>query len=279
MSQQVIWNEEYSRANAPARVGVMGEGLIGPTLIAYGTEAQKSRFLGADPARDRALVPGLLRTERRIGPGQRPDQSRPGRRRVGDHAARRSGPPTPSGPTGAFWWPGPIPDSPGTRASRISWSPMDQPGHRGPAHPPDHGDGRVQRGLLRRGPDEQPIWWSARWTTAGGWPWPPWPSSAGVGLLGEHRPLPPPARPGPRPGPEERAGGRPRPPPAAGRVLGPALHPPAEHPAVPDRRRGAGGPPRGLDLQALLGHLAPGPGRAGHGRPRDRGHGGRRGTV
>jgi len=49
MSQQVIWNEEYSRADAPARVGVMGEGLIGPTLIAYGTEAQKERFL--DPIR------------------------------------------------------------------------------------------------------------------------------------------------------------------------------------------------------------------------------------
>jgi alkylation response protein AidB-like acyl-CoA dehydrogenase len=45
MGQQVIWNEEYSRADAPARVGVMGEGLIGPTLVAYGTEAQKKRFL------------------------------------------------------------------------------------------------------------------------------------------------------------------------------------------------------------------------------------------
>jgi alkylation response protein AidB-like acyl-CoA dehydrogenase len=45
ISQQVIWNEEYSRADGPARVGVMGEGLIGPTLIAYGTEAQKKRFL------------------------------------------------------------------------------------------------------------------------------------------------------------------------------------------------------------------------------------------
>ena len=45
MAQQVIWNEEYVRADAPARVGVMGEGLIGPTLIAYGTEAQQARFL------------------------------------------------------------------------------------------------------------------------------------------------------------------------------------------------------------------------------------------
>ena len=45
MSQQVIWNEEYVRAGAPARVNVMGEGLFGPTLIAYGTAAQKKRFL------------------------------------------------------------------------------------------------------------------------------------------------------------------------------------------------------------------------------------------
>jgi len=46
LSQQVIWNEEYVRADAPARVGVIGEGLLGPTLIAYGSEAQKRRFLG-----------------------------------------------------------------------------------------------------------------------------------------------------------------------------------------------------------------------------------------
>jgi alkylation response protein AidB-like acyl-CoA dehydrogenase len=45
MSQQVIWSEEYVRADAPARVNVMGEGLLGPTLIAYGTDAQKKRFL------------------------------------------------------------------------------------------------------------------------------------------------------------------------------------------------------------------------------------------
>ncbi|HAM01888.1 MAG TPA: acyl-CoA dehydrogenase [Acidimicrobiaceae bacterium] len=45
MAQQVAWNEEYVRADAPARVGVMGEGLLGPTLIAHGTEAQKRRFL------------------------------------------------------------------------------------------------------------------------------------------------------------------------------------------------------------------------------------------
>jgi alkylation response protein AidB-like acyl-CoA dehydrogenase len=45
VAQQVIFNEEYVRAGAPGRVGVMGEGLIGPTIIHYGTAAQKDRFL------------------------------------------------------------------------------------------------------------------------------------------------------------------------------------------------------------------------------------------
>jgi alkylation response protein AidB-like acyl-CoA dehydrogenase len=45
MAEQVIFNEEYTRALAPGRVSILGEGLIGPTLIHYGSEAQKQRFL------------------------------------------------------------------------------------------------------------------------------------------------------------------------------------------------------------------------------------------
>ena len=45
LSQQVIFHEEYARANAPSRVNHLGEELLGPTLIAFGTEAQKARFL------------------------------------------------------------------------------------------------------------------------------------------------------------------------------------------------------------------------------------------
>jgi len=45
LTQQVIFNEEYVRAGAPARVGIVGEGLLGPTLIAFGTDEQQHRFL------------------------------------------------------------------------------------------------------------------------------------------------------------------------------------------------------------------------------------------
>jgi alkylation response protein AidB-like acyl-CoA dehydrogenase len=45
IAHQVIWAEEYTRALAPARVNHMGEHLLGPTLIEYGTTAQRARFL------------------------------------------------------------------------------------------------------------------------------------------------------------------------------------------------------------------------------------------
>ena len=47
ITQQLIFNEEYARANAPARISFFGEGLLGPTLIAFGTDEQKQRFLPA----------------------------------------------------------------------------------------------------------------------------------------------------------------------------------------------------------------------------------------
>jgi alkylation response protein AidB-like acyl-CoA dehydrogenase len=45
VSQQVIFHEEYARANAPHRANHMGEELLGPTLIAFGTPEQQARFL------------------------------------------------------------------------------------------------------------------------------------------------------------------------------------------------------------------------------------------
>ncbi len=42
---QVIWYEEYARAGGPGRVGHIGEGLIGPTIIHFGSPEQQARFL------------------------------------------------------------------------------------------------------------------------------------------------------------------------------------------------------------------------------------------
>ena len=47
LAQQVIFHEEYARSGGPARVGYLGEELLGPTLIAFGTPEQRQRFLPA----------------------------------------------------------------------------------------------------------------------------------------------------------------------------------------------------------------------------------------
>ncbi|WP_252258486.1 acyl-CoA dehydrogenase family protein [Erythrobacter aurantius] len=45
LAQQVIFAEEYARAGVPGRVNHIGIELAGPTLLAFGSEEQKRRFL------------------------------------------------------------------------------------------------------------------------------------------------------------------------------------------------------------------------------------------
>ncbi|MEJ0048928.1 MAG: acyl-CoA dehydrogenase family protein [Rhodospirillales bacterium] len=47
IAEQVAFAEEYAASLAPPRLGHLGVELLGPTLIAYGTEAQKQRLLPA----------------------------------------------------------------------------------------------------------------------------------------------------------------------------------------------------------------------------------------
>ncbi len=46
LTEELIFNEEYARADGPQRCGFFGEQLLGPTLMAFGTMAQRERFLG-----------------------------------------------------------------------------------------------------------------------------------------------------------------------------------------------------------------------------------------
>jgi alkylation response protein AidB-like acyl-CoA dehydrogenase len=52
LMRQVVVNEEFARANAPMRADFFGDTLVGPTLLQWGTEDQKRRF-----------IPGILRGE------------------------------------------------------------------------------------------------------------------------------------------------------------------------------------------------------------------------
>lgn len=58
LTQQVVWAEEYARSTAPTRMGHIGENLLAPTLITYGTEEQKRRHLPPSPGARRSGARG-----------------------------------------------------------------------------------------------------------------------------------------------------------------------------------------------------------------------------
>ena len=61
----LIFEEEYYRAGAPRRVNQNGIFLLGPTIMEYGTPAQKARFLPKMASTRGGLGAGLVGAERR----------------------------------------------------------------------------------------------------------------------------------------------------------------------------------------------------------------------
>ncbi len=43
--EQVVFYEEYARAGGPGRIGIVNEGLIGPTIVHFGDAGQQAKFL------------------------------------------------------------------------------------------------------------------------------------------------------------------------------------------------------------------------------------------
>ena len=121
----VIVDEELARAGAPPRPS-LGYLVVGPG------PARQRGTATAVPARDdqrhRALVPGLLRAGRGLRSGVAAHEGDPRRRQLRHRTATRSGPATPTSPTGVCCWPGPTRTHRGTRGSRRSSSPCTSPG-------------------------------------------------------------------------------------------------------------------------------------------------------
>lgn len=65
LAQQVIFAEEYARAGAPGRIAHMGVELAGPTILTFGTEEQKQRFLPKIASGD--ILPTAVFTEPNTG--------------------------------------------------------------------------------------------------------------------------------------------------------------------------------------------------------------------
>ena len=90
-----------ARRRARAASDHIGEDLLGPTLIAFGTEEQQRALPAADRARRGAVVPGLLRADAGSDLANVQTRAELRRRRTGSSPARRSGPRCPRSPTGA----------------------------------------------------------------------------------------------------------------------------------------------------------------------------------
>jgi alkylation response protein AidB-like acyl-CoA dehydrogenase len=145
--------EEFAKVGAPTGGpnDVFNIGMIGNTILHWGTPEQKSHYI---PQAAATSTSGARATASRTpAPTWRvSDCGRARRRRVGASTARRSGRPTGTSPTTSSWSVGPTPPPAPTTASRSCWSPMDQPGIEVRPDQDDVGRQRVQRGVLHRRP-------------------------------------------------------------------------------------------------------------------------------
>ena len=167
LTETAIFFEELGRARAPLPANVLGLLLAGPTIMIWGTDEQKERYLAADPLRRGDLVPGLLRARRRLRPRRAEDPRGPATATSGSSPARRCGP---RGAQYSKWCmlvARTDQDAPKHKGLTYFLMDMEQDGGPGPAAAPDHRRARVQRAVHRGGADPRRERRSAAWATAG----------------------------------------------------------------------------------------------------------------
>jgi alkylation response protein AidB-like acyl-CoA dehydrogenase len=113
---QVVVNQEIGRARVPGIFDFIGVGMLAPTIIAHGTEAQKQRYLGPMLVADEVWC--QLFSEPAAGSDLAGIQTRAPAPRTdrGDCPGRRCGRRTPSTPRSGSCWHGPTPTCRSTRA-------------------------------------------------------------------------------------------------------------------------------------------------------------------
>ena len=80
--EQVIVNQEISRAGVPGILDVIGVGMLGPTIIAHGTDEQKGRYLAPMLHGDEVWCQLFSEPAAGLGPRRHPDPRAPAGRRL-----------------------------------------------------------------------------------------------------------------------------------------------------------------------------------------------------
>ena len=148
--EQIVVDQEMAAAGAPERVAIVGLDVLGPAILAFGTDEQRQPLRRADPLGGGDLEPGLLRAGGGLGP-RLAAHRRPSRRTTATcSTGRRRGSRGGSSPAGAACSRAPIPDVREAQGHLAADRRHGVAGRRDAADGADHRARRVLRALPRR---------------------------------------------------------------------------------------------------------------------------------